>query len=131
MEEFIEILKKSGCKLTKNRKEIFEILLNLQKPISLKEIQNKCNNTDFASVYRIINLFFELKIVRKVNFGEKFLRYELETGKKHHHHLVCTKCGKVSLLDYCVVNEIEKLTKFKIEEHNMEFSGICPECTKE
>ncbi len=131
MEKFIEILKNSGFKLTKNRCEILKILLNSQKPISLKEIQTKVNNCDFASIYRIINLFVELKIVRKVNFGEKFLRYEIENEKKHHHHLVCTKCGKVSFLDYCVVDEIEKLTKFKIEEHNMEFSGICPECTKE
>lgn len=128
MEKLIAILKSAGYKLTNQRKDVLCTILGAQKPISLKEIQNNCSNIDFASIYRIVNLFLELNIVRKVNFGERYLRYEIETEHMHHHHVVCSKCGKIQKIDYCLVAELEKLTNFKILDHHMEFIGLCPKC---
>ncbi|HPN37609.1 MAG TPA: Fur family transcriptional regulator [Melioribacteraceae bacterium] len=132
MEILINTLKKAGYKITNGRKSVLKFLVNAGKPVSLKDIQNELYDIDFASIYRIINLFLELKIVRKVNFGEKYLRYELEgENYAHHHHIVCTKCGCIKRIDFCFVDKLEKETNYKILDHNMEFFGICPKCLKD
>ncbi len=129
MEKFLNKLKKSGYKITENRKAVIDFLLKTKKPVSLKEISKGTNNMDFTSIFRIINLFIELKIVRKVYLGEKSLRYELEEQElEHHHYIKCTKCGLIQKINYCLVEKIEKETNYKILEHNTEFFGICPEC---
>ncbi len=130
MDLLLDIIKKAGYKITYGRKSVLEFLIKAGKPVSLKDIQCQIEDIDFASIYRIINLFLELKIVRKVNFGEKYLRYELEGENfSHHHHIVCTKCGCIKRIDICFVSELEKETNYKILDHNMEFFGLCPTCS--
>ena len=130
MEFLINTLKKAGYKITTGRKSVLDYLFKAGKPVSLKDIQNEIPDIDFASIYRIINLLLELKVVRKVNFGEKYLRYELEEeNHPHHHHIVCTKCGCIKKIDVCIVAELEKETNYKILDHNMEFFGLCPKCS--
>jgi len=49
-------------------------------------------------------------LIRKFNFGDGCSRYELttEAHKGHHHHLICTRCGRI--IDY---NDfMEKEVKF-------------------
>jgi len=129
MELIIDKLKKSGYKITNGRKAVIEYLFKYRKPVSLKEIKNEIKDIDFSSIYRIINLLLKLKIVRKVNFGEKYLRYELEDENfRHHHHVVCIKCGCIKKIDFCFVEKMEKETNYKILDHNMEFFGLCPNC---
>ncbi|MDP8212443.1 MAG: transcriptional repressor, partial [Candidatus Zapsychrus exili] len=79
----------------------------------------------------------------KFDFGDGRARYELSEGPKgarHHHHLVCTSCGRV--VDYTdfideeveLLNQTEKgLSKkydFKITNHLIQFYGLCSECKK-
>lgn len=129
MEKILNNLKKYGYKITENRKAVISFLLNAKNPVSLKEIANGTNNIDFTSIYRIINLYVKLKIVRKVYLGEKYLRYELEEQEiEHHHYVKCTKCGSIQKINYCIVDKIEKETNYKIIDHNTEFFGICPKC---
>ncbi|HAX60950.1 MAG TPA: ferric uptake regulation protein, partial [Elusimicrobia bacterium] len=59
-------------------------------------------------------------------------------GKKHHHHLVCTNCGRI--VDYTdfIDDEIELLQltekglskkyNFKITGHLIQFYGLCDKC---
>jgi Fur family ferric uptake transcriptional regulator len=79
-------------------------------------------------------------LVFKFDFGDGRSRYELSKGPnvKHHHHLVCTNCGRI--IDYSerideevkLMGEIEKtLSKkygFKIKSHQMRFMGLCDKC---
>ena len=80
-------------------------------------------------------------LVFKYDFGDGRARYELAEGPKggrHHHHLVCTSCGRV--VDYTdfIDEEIELLQKtekglskkynFKITDHLIQFYGLCDKC---
>jgi len=81
--------------------------------------------------------------VQKLDFGDKRARYELTEGlesKQHHHHLVCTVCGKV--IDYSdfIDEELELLKKtekelskkynMKITNHLIQFYGVCNKCSE-
>ncbi|MCF8241440.1 MAG: transcriptional repressor [Melioribacteraceae bacterium] len=128
MDHYKDIIKESGAKLTKPRLMVLEALYSQERPISLSDIADICFEIDFASVYRTIKLFDELGILQTINIGDKKPKYELETKKSHHHHIICSECGRIEKIDLCILPEIQKLTKFKIVNHSMEFIGICPDC---
>jgi Fe2+ or Zn2+ uptake regulation protein len=129
MENLISIVKEAGAKLTIPRKIILEKLVELEKPLTLKEIHEECSSIDFASVYRSIKLFNEIGLVEEINFADNKIRYEL-TNKRHHHHIICSECGEIKELPICILSEIENLTDFTITKHNFEFMGLCPKCKK-
>ena len=51
-------------------------------------------------------------------------------GDDHHHHIICSGCGKIERLDLCIADKAKTLTRYKITSHTMEFKGICPDCQK-
>ena len=93
-----------------------------------------------TTVYRTLELLFRLGLVQKLVAADGQSRYELKNeGKKgHHHHLICTACGKI--IDYrdFVQDELELVKKteealarkhhFLIQDHNIEFLGLCEKC---
>ena len=50
-----------------------------------------------ATVYRSLELFTSLELLKKLDFGDGRSRYELnDHNLSHsHYHLICLKCGKV------------------------------------
>lgn len=135
-----EILTNTGYKVTNQRLRILEILLeHTDKHMSAEEIHEivKENNKDIglATVYRALELFEELDIIHKLNFGDGRSRYELKEEDHHHHHLICTSCNEVyevaeDLLEQ-LEEKIEKSYRFKITGHHLKFFGICDVCKKE
>jgi len=129
MQNYIEVLKQAGLKLTRPRKEILNALQKAEYPLRMKDIHKRSRNkADLASVYRTIHLFQKLGIVREVPLGEGYQRYELVGEGKHHHYILCVECGKLEDIDICLLDRVEKMTNFKILSHSMEFQGICLRC---
>ena len=125
------LLKQIGLKATAPRLCIYEILKNSGSPVSADYIYGKSKKSaDRASIYRTLNSFIKLGICDEVNLKEGFLRYELKNEDTHHHHIRCDNCGRIECIDICIKDEVEKITKFKINDHSIEFTGICPRCSK-
>lgn len=145
MEDEIERLKNllaaENYKLTSQRKQILKILLdNEGEHLSAEEVYNilqeKKSGIGLATVYRTLELFCELGIVRQIDFDEDRRRYELNQDNNiHHHHLVCFECGKVIEFNDQILEEFEEHLQdkysFKVEEHQIKFYGYCEECKKE
>jgi Fur family ferric uptake transcriptional regulator len=93
-----------------------------------------------TTVYRTLELLAQMGLITKLTLGDGQSRYEFKSGEKkeHHHHLICTECGKI--IDYTefldeelelVKKTEERLAKkydFKITDHNIEFLGLCKKC---
>ncbi|WP_353893175.1 Fur family transcriptional regulator [Proteinivorax hydrogeniformans] len=134
------LLESSGYKVTSQRQIILEIILNnREKHMSAEEIHEKANKSNadigLATVYRALELFEELKIIHKMNFGDGRSRYELWEEEHHHHHLICTSCHEVyevaeDLLDV-LEHKIENKYKFKISGHQLKFYGVCYNCKED
>ena len=127
MEFYLNILKQNGYKLTGKRKLVLEAMLKNRRPLTLSDVQKLCVNIDFATIYRIVNLFNELDIVHEVKLFDKQRYYEIMKND-HHHHVVCQSCGKIDRVDVCITKKVSKLTNYTITNHIMEFKGICPAC---
>jgi Fur family ferric uptake transcriptional regulator len=126
------------------REVIFELLNRSSKHISAKEIYASLYSMypgiGLTTVYRTLELLRRLGFVQKVSARDGQGRYELKTEdrKDHHHHLICTKCGNI--IDYrdFVKEELELVKKteeilakkhnFLIQDHNIEFLGLCEKC---
>lgn len=131
-------LSSKGIKLTIARKGIIEVLFKAGQPLSAEEILVKLkkvkNNPDQATVYRQVSFLRNAKIISELDFGDGKKRYEYDF-KKHHHHLVCLKCGKIE--DFTPHLDLEKeevqIGKskcFKVSYHSLEFFGTCKDCVK-
>lgn len=88
-----------------------------------------------ATVYRTVDLLAEVGILRKIVFRDGVIRYEIaECGKHHHHHLICSECGKVTEFSMDLLENleevIEKKTGFRINDHQLKFYGLCPSCQR-
>ncbi len=133
-----------GYRITVPRQAILDVLTNTSKHLSAEDIYIAVHknqpNVGLTTVYRTLELLVQMGLVSKFDFGDGRARYELSQGPqtKHHHHIVCTQCGRV--IDYTdfIDKEVELLNKteraledkyrFKINAHQISFFGLCEKC---
>lgn len=125
-----EILKKHNKSVTKERIEIYESFKEHHIFTSSQIIDEKIFSR--ASVFRTLNLFLEIWIIRKVNLWEKIETYELIDESHHHEHMKCEKCQKViSFESENICKKIlEEASKkwFKVKSHNICVVWTCENC---
>jgi len=134
-EIFKNALKNSGLSNTKSRRQLFNIFVNSgHKPLSPAEIVNFSNETmDRSTIYRNLETFQKLNIIRPVSIGWK-IKYELsEEFHGHHHHMTCIKCGKITTIhdDTDIDLAIKNLSAkrgFQAIEHTLDIRGYCNTC---
>ncbi len=129
------VLTEAKIRQTPIRKTILSILSRTQKPISVPELEEsdllKRLGSDTVTIYRTLETFYQAGLVKRLEFQEGKFRYEL-SSREHHHHVICTSCGKVVDIEDCIDDVTEKRiatqTKFSIQSHSLEFFGLCDEC---
>ena len=139
-----------GIKWTKQRKDIYRILLDAERPMSALEIYHKSfEGNDSASyalstIYRVLSAFEEQKLVTKsVYMDEKTVVYELDKGG-HTHYAVCLNCHKRIALQSCpfthihmhgrqdgIIGENAMEENFLVTGHKLELYGYCNNCRGE
>ena len=136
-----------GYRITISRQAILDVLGRTSKHLSAEDVYMAVHktypNVGLTTVYRTLELLVTMGLVSKFDFGDGRARYELFMGPKgfrHHHHLVCTSCGRV--VDYTDFIDEEKelllrteqgLSKkygFKMSNHLIQFYGLCEDCNK-
>jgi Fe2+ or Zn2+ uptake regulation protein len=130
-----ETIKKRGYRLTPARAAILATLVDSGGHVSADELVEKVNGearcVSRMTVYRTLELLQELGLIRPVYLGTGAAHYIL-LDKGHHHHLVCSNCGRVFEFDTCVVAEISRVVgerfDFEIQGHLLEVYGMCPTC---
>jgi len=133
VEEALQMLKDKGYKYTGKREEIIRICAEEKRYLSAKEIMERIKdhypNLSFDTVYRNISTFVDLGILEQTELeGEGRFRLACSVGH-HHHHLICTECGKTSSLSACPMNLLSAMPEdFQVTGHKFEVYGTCKEC---
>lgn len=123
---------KLGLKITKSRLDVFSFFIKSSSPIRVDDIR-KVLRIDKVTLYRTIETFLKVNILKKVYFKNNAQYFEI--NEHHHHHIVCNDCGYIEELDLCNISNILKSAKlntknFKtIDEHTLEFYGLCKKCS--
>lgn len=126
-------LQQAQLKVTPARIATMQLFESHDKPIDAQHLTDhlqKSLGIDRVTGFRILNVFVEKGLIRKVEFGEGKARYELNKGE--HHHLICQNCGKIEDVSDCTIGTLEKHIQekkhFLITQHNLEFFGLCRDC---
>ena len=132
MNDFRNLLRSSGHKVTPVRETVYRALATIEAPVSNAELIRQLADVDTVSVYRTLALFEAIGIINRIWTGFKS-KVELgELFSPHHHHFTCNTCGGVLSFKS---NEIEReLTALElklgvtIQQHQIELSGLCANC---
>lgn len=121
-------------RLSKSTRKVLEALQQLNHATA-PDIMDWINRgsagkkVSLTSVYRALSQLVEEAQVKPLNFNDGQVRYELN-GHMHHHHLVCTRCDRVQVVDHCPLEPMLQQLKdrFQVSYHNFEVFGLCREC---
>lgn len=134
----LQRLREGGHKLTNARMTILHAIEQSGGHMTPVEILEAVGALDpsigRASVYRALDLFTRLGIIRPTYLQDSTPIYVLLPGG-HHHHVICTHCNRVIEFADCglerLENELEKRLNVKITGHLLEFFGLCADCAAE
>jgi len=123
---------------TGQRRRLVELLADGGHPMTIADILAVGSGLKQSSVYRNLADLEQAGVVRRVTTDEGFGRYELaEDLIGHHHHLVCSRCGKIRDVDVPgavegtldrTLDRIAKRAGFARVSHRLDLVGLCAEC---
>ncbi len=132
------ILRQHGYKFTPQRRIVIQTVASSQDHLTPAAIYERVHqehpNIGLVTIYRTLDILAKLGLICELHAGGSCRSYT--TGaSEHHHHLICTNCGKVVDFSGYDLSQLEQRlsleTGFDIEDHLLEFVGLCQACQKE
>jgi Fe2+ or Zn2+ uptake regulation protein len=83
-----------------------------------------------GTVYRNLQLLVQEGLLLERKVDDRPARYE--ANRSRHYHICCFQCGALENLSVpyqkLLDRRVQKMVRYKLQEHRMEFYGICPQC---
>lgn len=134
----VKQMRAAGHRMTPQRQAVLEILTTSDTHPTVDQIYERVRMdfpmTSRATVYKTISLAKEMGAVMELEFSKGSNRYD---GKRPypHTHVICMKCKQVMDADDLDITtlkqEIIRNTGYRIDNHRIDFFGVCPNCQKE
>jgi len=130
-------LRQHGYKLTPQRWAVIGTIASSKDHLTPAEIYEKVQKDHpgigLVTVYRTLDILSRLELICELHAGGNCRSYTISTPQ-HHHHLICSNCGKV--VDFTGhglnLGELEQRLSnesgFRIDDHLLEFVGLCQAC---
>ncbi len=134
--EVYEKLKRHALKKTSRRDAIIDVLLSNQHRLLtveeiLERLQARGESLNITTIYRNLEALEGADLLHRTVLEDQMTYFKLSCDCGHHHHLICRRCGKIEIIDYCPLQSIYPITRqkgFFIEGHKLEVYGICRDC---
>lgn len=131
-------VRSSGQRYTDQRRRLVDILSRAGSPQSIPDILRGRRRLAQSSVYRNLAVLEQAGVVGRVHADDEFVRYELtESLTGHHHHLICSNCGRVEdislppsferTLDR-TIDQVAADARFGAVSHRLDLFGLCRDC---
>ncbi len=127
-------LRAVGLRATTQRVALLQALLSSEGPVSVEALTKVSKGAfDLATAYRTLDALVIAGLAKRIELSQGRALFEAST--EHHHHAVCTTCGKIKDIDACLPHgidaRVQKASGFAvINEHSLEFFGTCTPCAK-
>lgn len=127
-----------GLRYTSSRRAVVDVLARSDRPLTIPEILESDRSLAQSSAYRNLTELIAAGVVHRIVSGDEYSHFELaEDLTSHHHHLVCTSCGRVT--DVTLSDEVEanldrallraaSAQGFSPEHHRLDVIGRCADC---
>lgn len=135
MNKYIDILEQKNIRVTSNKLAILEVLDKHKHldALQLAQVLDKQKTPiSQATIYRIISELEKLEVISKLNFGNEYSVYEIQSAHEHHDHLICIECGLVVEFNNEKIEnlqiEIANSNGFTVLNHSLNLYGKCSDC---
>lgn len=130
--KYAELLKQHGYSITTPRKIVFEVLYSYGLQ-TMAQLIARAKLIDRASIYRTVDVLEKIGAINRIPQGFKYKIELSEMFLPHHHHIVCTQCGKQSDIEQSRLEELLETVatenNYQLTSHRVELLGICSVCT--
>lgn len=132
-------LRRARQRYTAARRRLVELLMALERPRSIVELLEADTAMSQSSLYRNLTVLEQARVVRRLSGSDDVARFELaeDVTGDHHHHLVCTGCGRIDDVDvepdveeavHDAVDHALEAHGFTTDLHRLELVGTCADC---
>jgi Fur family ferric uptake transcriptional regulator len=131
-------LRRVDQRYTSGRRAIIELLVGAGHPVSIADIGQGLPGLPRSSAYRHLVDLQTAGVVRRIAASDEFARFELDEHlTEHHHHLICTTCGKVlditpsPAFERTISRQLGQLAAdngFEPSSHLVDVLGTCADC---
>jgi Fe2+ or Zn2+ uptake regulation protein len=123
---------------TSGRRRLVALLKDAARPETIPELLDRSPGLRQSSAYRNLHVLEQVGVVHRIVTSGEHARFELaEDLVGHHHHLICTACGRVD--DFTVPAQLERNleaalakavsgTGFASTSHRLDLIGTCEAC---
>jgi len=122
---------------TKQRQAIFEAIEHHGGHLTADEIyklvKRRFPRLSLGTVYRNLRVLVAQGSLRELDFGMAITYFE--TVKDSHYHLICRVCRSIADAEipverhlHSVVGQARNHGGFRVEEHRLDFIGVCGAC---
>ena len=131
-------LREADQRYTSGRRALVAALTAAGRPLTAAEVVG-AGGLAQSSAYRNLAVLETCGVVLRVAGTDEFARFELaeDLTDHHHHHLICTGCGRVT--DFTVSDDLERSlesamdtvassTGFAPDHHRLDLLGRCATC---
>jgi len=139
MAEITDILKtldRAGYHLTGQRQAMAELIASHPDSFTADDLVAEAAEArppiGRATVFRSLEIFESLSLVERVHVVRSDHAYVVCDPVRHHHHLVCERCGRnTEIRDVgisAIARDLEDKTGYRVNSHRFELFGVCPDC---
>lgn len=122
---------------TKQRQAIFDAIEGHGGHLTAEEVyklvKRRFPRLSLGTVYRNLRVLVEQGRLRELDFGMAVTYFE--TVKDSHYHMICRICGSIADAEMPVERRLQSIMArardlggFRIEEHRLDFIGVCAAC---
>lgn len=136
-EKFTEYLRVHKHRKTPERYNILEEIYRFEGHFNaetLFRMMEKKYRVSLATIYNTLELLVESHLIIKHLIDGKYAQYEKVFGNNTHHHLICTRCGKVKEFSDKQLKmsiQAKQFSNFEITHYSLYLYGICGKCQEE
>ena len=136
---YVHLLEISGLGSTPNRLKILEVIGNNNYPLNPREIidiLSRSTDINRVTVYRILDLLVEKKLIDRISSGGRSFHYGLAPNEHHqpHPHFYCRECGSMECLNpeslHLDIKPLNRTFPGLIDNVQVCLDGICKNCLK-
>jgi Fur family transcriptional regulator, ferric uptake regulator len=131
-------LRDVGQRYTANRRALVDALVAARAPVSIGDLLGGKRAVPQSSAYRNLAVLEQAGVIRRIVTDGDFARFELDEGlTEHHHHLVCSNCGRIedvevpANVERSIGRSLDRLAKgagFASVGHRLDLIGLCRSC---
>ncbi|MEO6055161.1 MAG: transcriptional repressor [Chthoniobacterales bacterium] len=135
--DYEETISHNGLRLTKQRRQVFDVLLNKRDHPTATEVfirvKGQLPSISLATVYNCLETLVDCGLVKQVNVDREPTRYC--PNLEDHGHFVCESCGHVTDIELIAPKPEPQDSIYELPQGSVVTSqevtvrGLCPNCS--